>query len=259
MITADINSVVAERKLGQLARDLGFSMRDMVIEQSRLAAQGCIQSTPPLNKGMKISQKSGRAAIARDVSRLFGSVEYYTRIGATTWTDTQTRDVCIKMPDGGFFRVPFSQYGANTNQLASFHQRHRSKKTGRAFKVPTDKQMIVQDDRLLKRYRGEVWKRMGQYAAGWLPALEHFAGLSKISKGMKVPLFVKKAVSRSGLFQDDTRRVLGPEAIITNRLRFGYPAKLEQLIAHVARERESDAVKWMRLRLKKLIAQRGLA
>lgn len=259
MLTVDIDSVLVEKKLGELARDLGFSMRDMVVEQSRLAAQGCIQSTPPINKKMRISQKAGRNAITRDVGRLFTSLEYYTNAGATSWTDLETKDIAIKFPNGTFMRIPFVRYATNTNQMADFHRRHRGKNTGRAFRLQDKNKMLVQSDRLIKKRRGEVFKRMGQYAAGWLPALEHFAGLSKISQGMKVPLFVKKAISRSGRFQDQSRSMLRPEAVITNRLRFGQPSKLEELIAHVARERQSDAVKWMRLRLKKLIAQRKLA
>jgi len=259
MLSVNIDSVQVDRKLGEIARDLGFTMRDMVVEQSRLAAQGCIQSTPPINKAMKISQKAGRGAITRDMGRLFTSLEYYTNAGATAWTDLQTKDIAIKFPNGAFMRIPFVRFATNTNHMAAFHATHRSKSSGRAFKLQDKNKMLVQNDRLLNKHKRDVFRRMGQYAAGWLPALEHFASLSKISQGMKVPLFVKKAISRSGRFSDSSRNMIQPEAIITNKLRFGYPQKLEQLIEHVSRERQADAVKWMRVRLRKLIEQRGMA
>jgi hypothetical protein len=261
VLEVNISSLAVEKSLGNLARELGVSMSDMIVEQSRLTAQGMLNRTPPINRKMKISQAAGRGAIQSDLWKIFSTAQWFRDMGNTVVTLPDGRMV-IRAPDSKRKARIISADRAgvqwNVQEMAEHHRRNRGLRSGRVMGGSAADVAILRNKAAWNRYAKTVYARMGKLAAGWLPALRHFASKSKISKGMKVPGFVSRQPNPiRGKFVDRTGHFMSPYAVLSNYWRYGYPSKMQATFRQVTRERELDAVKWMRKRLKKLIEARA--
>jgi hypothetical protein len=258
MITVDVNAADVEESLGELARKLGITMRDMVVEQSRLTAQGLLHRTPPIGSNMRISAAAGKGAISSDLYKVFDTVQRREQMG----------NIVVHLKDGRLLiRNPTSKRKGRIisadrvgvkwplEQMRNHHSRQRGLRSGRVMGGSAADVAFLKNKTDFNRYRKTVYARMGKLAAGWLPALRHFAAKSKVSKGMRVPAFVLKAPGNSGSFQDHTG-ASSPYSIITNVWRYGYPRKMQDIYRVVLRERALDATGWMYTRLRRLMRNR---
>jgi len=258
MIYVNINSAGADHDLMEISRELGITLADMVVEQSRLTAQGLIQRTPPL-RNMRISQAAGKGAIQGDVHKIFDTAQRQRSMGNIVVVNKNGQMIIRSPRNKRRARViSADRVGVNWSnwQMYNHHQKQRSERHGRVMGGTAADLAMLNSRADMNRYLKSVYARMGQLASGWLPALRHFASRSKVSKTMRVPPFVYRAPRSTNSYFEDHAYGDEPYSVIVNEWRYGSTEKVQRIYRAVLLERQADAFRWMATRLRKLMRNR---
>lgn len=275
MLKISAETFAAEEQLRHLAKQIGFSMRDVIYEVGRLTCNDLINSTPPLNSSMRLNRQAGKRAIDSSLNAFFTDAtdklsphtdkfRFRNRRkrnkGDKTWFDKHGNP-WIKLNSGAVVKLYPDQADPTGMRIEQWHANLRSPNTGRTPRAHRLKknQFLAGPARFRKRLARKLYLSIGSLASGWLPAYDYLQSKAAIARkfnivsrvaGANLKGFLRSARPQGKGGIEDRVSMSGEGYIrIFNNWRYGNAKRLERLWEKVRRTRANDMQRFMTRRL----------
>jgi len=258
---AILDMVQANKELTDLAGSVGLTLRDLMYDQGRLLAQDAVRRVKPGGPQQKTAaqKKAGLRAIDNDIRSMFWGVD--TQAALNRWDKSMSKsnaglELYVGTKQGGkVLRADKLLYRADNQTLSGLHKKHRNPK-GRA-KFRTDGKDLaggkfVTTKGILNKFIRSQKNKMGQLKAGFLPAVDYFAGLVGTTP-KAIPVWVRKQAKKMGSQINGVNRTTGVGFVeIVNSVPYAELGIPQSLIARLEDTRRKDIMGNAKKRINKV-------
>lgn len=239
-------------KLGEYARELGFNIGHVLRDEARLAGQNAVRYTFPEKKAHGVKR------VESDIKKLFDTERNTTQ----HWEGrggVPAGYIAVKDGVGPIFLVEGMKWGRSWSAaaVAKVHEENRDPSTGRTKSIAGSNEKVgnwnvsrrnIAKRSSVRKHIANTKKKVGQMKAGWLPALNHFARMSKAST--TAPPWVIAQKKQMGSYIDTVTPGGSGTLTLINNVDYWPAAKkelLEGLVTSIAKKRMNNPNTWRRL------------
>lgn len=231
--------------LAQFGKAEGLTVQFVCWDVMRAIMLDMIKRTAPWADAGVVGQyaaqkKTGQGAVRNDLDRAFADADRVVKFDRNGQTMVRVKETGIVYPIDSAMWKP---------NIKSYHLSVRNRK-GRVKRQKRQAWVSFKD---LAAYRKDVQSRVGSLKAGWIPALYHFASLSKGSTG-RIPQWVTRQSLKAGGYGGNMRSD-GNGAIYAENTAHHSDAIRQDTVAWVVRYNGNKLNKFSRYRVQRLCDQ----
>jgi len=254
----DVNYIEGDtaHRLRQYASGVGLTVQTVMRDEARLAGQNAVKFTYPRKKS------DGTKRVEKDIRKIFTPMSPAEIQSEWDIPGVLGGSKAFKTKSGAVYGVDADHYkpNASMDHLAKEHEKHRQPASGRVTTARGGSETGRNSLNIgrwkfvtkthakpgrIKQFVKRQQKKVGQQKAGWMPALEYFARMSK--SAIRAPAWVKGQEKRSGHYVDTTTRGGNGSVELVNTVSY-WPDKkriaLENVVHGIARKRLDNPRTW---------------